>query len=357
MANERIPGTSFTPETNTNLDVNPNGAASSTATEDDFSADVDILSIINEKLDPTPEAEEPEVEGEEPEVEETEEDEDGESHDPEEDEDAESESEEDADENGNQDEKEDKKGNFNDHPRFKELVLEKNQFKQQAEQYERGHKVWETISNVVENTVGPEVFEDILRAVSFSKDDPKKSLEVLTSFVSDLQIRAGTHIPADLADKVRAKEMSLEAAQEMTKLRVQARAQSTASQKAQIERQNALREQNDLALQAKAESMVTKMRTSDPHFAKKEPLILAMAVAMEQTHGQVETEEQLEERLNLAYKEVSKSFAPSPKRSAKPVLPGQGSTKPKPKPKHSYPATADGEVDIMAIINAKRQSG
>jgi hypothetical protein len=120
----------------------------------------------------------------------------------------------------------DEKIRFSSHPRWKELVSEKNEFKQQVEQHrplvEQSNALNQILSQ--HNIPAPE-FQALLQYAILKRQNPQQAFELLRQDYEVLGQLAGQILPPDLQTEVAAATLSPERASEIARARASQRYQ------------------------------------------------------------------------------------------------------------------------------------
>lgn len=232
---------------------------------------------------------------------------------------------------------------FNKHPRFKQLIEQRNEARKGAQQFEQV----QTFLN--EQGINAEEAADALQLRALMKHNPTEAWKKLKPIAQELLVQAGEVLPDDLKQRVQKGELSRDAALEVSRHRAQ-----TGS----MERQRSYEQQ--LAQQREHEGRVAGVRNSvasweqqtrdrDADFDRKvEPLQREIAWIHRQ-EGMPTTPEAAREQLQRAYDAVNKrvSEARPRKPEKRPVTGGRaagGNQAPAPK-------------SILDVVQANREAG
>lgn len=221
---------------------------------------------------------------------------------------------------------------FNKHPRFRQLVQERNSFKENAQRYEN-------IQNFLRETgVQDAEAAGALEIVAIAKVNPTLAWERIKPFVQDLLTRAGEVLPEDLQQRVAQGEMSREAAMELSRARANLDSTRGAQEMQRQRAEEVAREQHAAALRDTAQTWETSRRVSDPDFEKKLPY-LQREIAYRHRRGEVPTtpegvRQQLEDVHRTVSAELRQFVQPARQRPAvRPVMGGQVATDARPAPR------------------------
>lgn len=148
---------------------------------------------------------------------------------------------------------------FHKHPRFQQLVQQRNAYK-------TGHDEYAKLTNFLNDTgLAPKDAAEILEIRALMKGNPAEAWKHLKPMVQQLLADAGELLPADLQQRVKKGEMTREAAMELSRLRAAQTIGQRASEHEQtVSQQRAQRE----AVQARVSAVVAweREQSKDPTF-------------------------------------------------------------------------------------------
>lgn len=234
---------------------------------------------------------------------------------------------------------------FNKHPRFQQLVKERNAFKENAQRYDNLQTF------LKETGVRDEEAADALQIVALSKHNPAKAWEQIKPWVQSLIVAAGEVLPEDLQNRVAQGEMPRDVALEMARLRATQQSTQHAQEWQRQRAEETAREQQVAQLRNTAQSWEASRRASDPDFEKKLPH-LQREIAFRHRQGDVpNTPEGVQQQLEDVHRTISAELrqfvAPSRHRpNVKPVMGGQVATDARPQPR-SMLEVVEGAVSEM----------
>lgn len=162
---------------------------------------------------------------------------------------------------------------FNDHPRWKEVLAQRDTAQVEATKLKQSYEAalplaqrqQEIETYLATNNVPVKDFQDAVQLLALSRSDPAKALELLTPFMQGLEAMAGRGIAPDLMAQVKDGTLQEAHAQEITKLRAQT-AQRNIQQQQAVETQR----QSVVAAQQQAvSSWFTNKKVLDPSFEAK----------------------------------------------------------------------------------------
>lgn len=215
---------------------------------------------------------------------------------------------------------------FHNHPRWKEMLAERDSLRPQAENY---RKITEFME--VTNLTAPEVAEGFEVMAQLKSGDPAELTKARDWFASRLDVlnqRIGATLPADLQAKVDDGLVDAEVAQELARVRANEaylRNRSDEQDRRSDEQRQAdqvatLRTDMVNAVQAWEDTTKAK----DPDYASKAKLIETQSLAIAKRHGDPTSAAEALELVKRAYSEVNamlKDIAPRP-RVVTPAPPG-----------------------------------
>lgn len=161
------------------------------------------------------------------------------------------------------------------HPRFQQLIAERNDLKPRAEQYDLIERFR------ADNGLSVEEVARGFEIMAAMKNDPVRAAQMLGEHMHVLRAFTGEELPRDLAEKVDAGTIAEEDARELASRRAQEvfereRAQRTQAQFAQTQ-QAQQAQAHASTLSAAAIAWENSILTRDPDYLSKQPLILDRA--------------------------------------------------------------------------------
>lgn len=239
-----------------------------------------------------------------------------------------------ADENDSQEEQEEPDDeNFSDapfhnHPRFKKLVAQRNE-------YRAGHEQYQKIQGyLVENGLTGSEAAEGFEVMALLKRDPAAAWAKLKPIVQNLLVATGSVLPDDLKSRVQRGEITRDAAMEMSQLRA---GKQTLTQQQEFERQRQTQmaaHQAQQAVRAEVGNWEMAARSRDPDFDAKYDVIEGQVLRLQRTEGAPRTAAEAKAQLDRAYQAANQVFASSqPRRpEKKPVTGGRVSGTPRAEP-------------------------
>jgi hypothetical protein len=217
---------------------------------------------------------------------------------------------------------------FHNHPRFKKLIAQRNE-------YRAGHEQFRKIQDyLIENGLTGQEAAEGFEVMALLKRDPAAAWAKLKPIVQNLLVVTGSVLPEDLKSRVQRGELSREAAMEMSRLRA---GQQTLTQQQEFERQRQQQlaaHQAQQAVRAEVGSWEMAMRSRDPDFEAKYEVIEGQVLRLQRAEGLPRTPAEAKAQLDRAYQAANQMFAAQqPRRPAvKPVTGGRTAGTPRAEP-------------------------
>jgi hypothetical protein len=166
------------------------------------------------------------------------------------------------------DKPEDEKLPFGKHPRFQELITEKNQARQQVEQLRPAAQANQALTSFMQqNGIQGQELQRALEYLRLRRIDPAAAFRVIKQDYDSLAMFAGERLPEDIQAEVAAGTLSPERAKEIA----QARAQQQHSQFLQGSQQQQQQAQHEELIQGAVNVWAQNRLSLDPDFKPKAP--------------------------------------------------------------------------------------
>ena len=197
---------------------------------------------------------------------------------------------------------------FHKHPRFKELVQQRNEAKESAEKFDIMQ------SYLAENNLSGDEAAAGLEIMAKMKSDPMAALKALQPYVQQLSQAAGIIVPADIQAKVDDGYLDESAARELTRSRADAAWQKQQNAALVQQQQQQAQQEHTNYLASLAMEWEENARANDPDYDLKEDLIDARVQALRRelgSNGQLytaQTPEALRELAETAYNQVNDKY-------------------------------------------------
>jgi hypothetical protein len=235
---------------------------------------------------------------------------------------------------------------FNKHPRFQEILRQRNTYKVDAVRYQNVQNFIDT------NGLAPEEAAELLTIGGLMKVNPVEAWKRIEPAVKRLLIAAGEVIPDDLRGLIQQQKMTPEAALEVSRAR--AATQSVTVQRSFDQQQAERREQmtqSNLRRDA-ATAWERDRRARDPNFDAKLEAIGKEVLWLQRQEGIPAMPQGVQDQLRRAYENVNKGTsrnAPAARRAVSPVNGFQtGSSDARPAPRNT--------MEIIQAELAKRNA-
>lgn len=230
---------------------------------------------------------------------------------------------------------------FHAHPRFKQLVAQRNQYREGAEQYEKVQTF------LAENGVTADEAADFLVVRALMKHNPAEAWKQLKPLVQKLLVDAGEVLPPDLRQRVQQGEMTQAAAIELSRLRAM---QESGNRARSVEAEQAKQRQQAEYVRSVQQSVATweqVTRQRDPDFDAKSEALQKEILWLQKRDGMPKTPDDARKMVEAAYAAVNKTLQRPVKQQVRPVTGGRvASGQPSAAPK-----------SMLDVVRAARSSG
>ena len=205
---------------------------------------------------------------------------------------------------------------FNKHPRFQELVRERNQYREGARQFEQIQSFIRT------NGLTPEEAADALISRAEMKSNPQEAWKKLKPLVQQLLIDAGEVLPPDLNEQVQRGLISRDAAFEVSRLRARVGISEKFSER---QAEQAQQEAEQRRVQSIVDTVAVwerETRAKDVDFAAKADDLQREVAWLQRRDGVPSTPEAAKKQVEDAYAAVNRRVAASRPRPGKAPVTG-----------------------------------
>jgi len=230
---------------------------------------------------------------------------------------------------------------FHAHPRFKQLVAQRNQFREGAQQYEKVQTF------LADNGVTADEAADFLVVRALMKHNPTEAWKQLKPLVQRLLVDAGEVLPPDLKQRVQQGEMTQAAATELSRLRA---AQEAGRRAQNVEAEQSQKRQQAEHVRSIQQSVATweqVTRQRDPDFDAKSEALQKEILWLQKRDGMPKSPEDARKMVETAYGTVNKTLQRPVKQQVRPVTGGRvASGQPTAAPK-----------SILDVVRSARSSG
>lgn len=230
---------------------------------------------------------------------------------------------------------------FNKHPRFRQLLSERNANKGDAEKYRQ------VDTFIRDNGMSAQEAADLLTVGAMAKTNPAKAWELARPWVENLLKACGEVLSPELQQAVQEGRMTQEAAYEVSRSRASVAAMEASRGFEERRRQEQTQTEHARSITTAAEDWETDRRARDPNYDAKLEQI-HREIAWRHHNGDVpKTPAEVKAQLNDAYKAVNAALKPPatppaaapgrqapPRTATKPVTGGSvagGNAKPAPR--------------------------
>jgi hypothetical protein len=230
---------------------------------------------------------------------------------------------------------------FNKHPRFRQLLSERNANKGDAEKYRQ------VDTFIRDNGMSAQEAADLLTVGAMAKTNPAKAWELARPWVENLLKAAGEVLSPELQQAVQEGRMTQEAAYEVSRSRASVASMEASRGFEERRRQEQTQTEHARSITTAAEDWETDRRARDPNYDTKLELI-HREIAWRHHNGDVpKTPAEVKAQLDDAYKAVNAALKPPatppaaapgrqapPRAATKPVTGGSvagGNAKPAPR--------------------------
>ena len=191
---------------------------------------------------------------------------------------------------------------FHKHPRFQEVIQQRNALREDAGRYQN------VVGYLEANNLSSEEAANALHTFARAKVDPAGAFAELKPWLQELLVAAGEVMPADIQARVDSGEIPANVGVELSRERAKAKSHETRQgfEAQRTERQS----QTNLAaeLVSTADGWSKDRRVKDPNFAAKEPLLMREIAFLQQQEGKPKDKAGVLAQLAKAYEAVNKSF-------------------------------------------------
>lgn len=231
---------------------------------------------------------------------------------------------------------------FHNHPRFKQLIAQRDQFKGDAEQYQKVQAFLD------QNSLNPEEAAEGLTLMALMKHSPQEAWKRLKPRIQQLLVEAGEVLPNDLTERVRRGELTREAALEMSRLRATQDSSKRLREHEDTVRQREQQNQAVMGLRTAAADWETRMRGTDADFDAKLEALQKEVIWLQRRDGVPRDPEGVQRQLQAAYQAVNKTLSASQVRKPekRPVTGGRVAGTPRAEPK-----------SMLDLVRATRSAG
>ena len=211
-----------------------------------------------------------------------------------------------------EDDQQDEKVPFHNHPRWKSLLQERDEYRGRAERFDA------ITTYMKENELTSEEVADGFEVMTLMRKDPAEALKRLETYSSNLRQFLGLELPEDLRSKVDDGAVDEDTAKELAKARNErAFAEARLQEREQFERQTYTQQQEAAARQEMAmavDGWINSIKSSDPDYSIKEAFVVDRVKVLRMEYPP-QTKEDAVALVQQAYTDASERLkAMSPRR-------------------------------------------
>jgi hypothetical protein len=199
---------------------------------------------------------------------------------------------------------------FNKHPRFRDLVKEKNSYKAQVAEFEPDAKQYREIQSFMQTNslTAEEVAEGLALMAQIKVGDPLKAYEALSAKAEQLAMASGKKLPPELEERIEQGYIDRDTALELHQSRLTAQRQAVTAQ-TQLEQRAQTEQRTQVVTMANAVATWEQAtKASDPDFDLKADLVKDRVRAFVATNGMPKTAEEALKVSKDAYESVTKTL-------------------------------------------------
>jgi hypothetical protein len=216
---------------------------------------------------------------------------------------------------------------FHKHPRWQEMLRERDTYKAGHEQYQQIQQF------MTANALEADEVATGFQIMALMRQDPGKALEMLQPYMQSLELVTGKRLPEDLAQRVDDGLVDQETARETARLRIEAE-QRRAREAAEAQHRSVEAQQTSVqTIQSAVKAVETEIQAGDPDYSRKQAFVMdrVRALIIEE---RPQTPEQAVAIVRRAHSEISDRLKPMVQRKpVQTVTSGVASTQSRPEPK------------------------
>lgn len=206
---------------------------------------------------------------------------------------------------------------FHQHPRFQQLITERNSFKEDATRFQNVSRYLD------ENNLSSDEAANALATFARAKTDAAGAFAELKPWLQDLLVRAGEVLPDDLRARVEKGELSQETAGELSRERAKVNSHESRQSFEQQRTQRNAETSQAASLVKTADTWEAERLAKDPNFKTKQPALMREVAFLQLQEGKPKNVEGVKDQLKRAYDAINKAFVPptaSPTTTKKPAI-------------------------------------
>ena len=213
---------------------------------------------------------------------------------------------------------------FHKHPRWKEVLADRDSWKTKAREFEEPAKQFQQVQEFMtkSNLTPPEVADGFM-VMSLMRNNPAEALPHLRRYITEIELLTGQRLPDDIQEKVESGMITEDAGKELAKARIDS-ATSKSRLEQMTQQQTAERTATaNRSVQSAVDSWEQQVKATDPDFGRKRAYVMSIIQAtiagkpMPSAADAVLISQRAYEQVNKDLK----SFMPAPNRTATPATP------------------------------------
>ena len=198
---------------------------------------------------------------------------------------------------------------FNKHPRFRQLVAEKNELKNLNSTLQNDSVQYKKITDFMDrNKLTPEEAVNGFRLMAALKNNPEDAYDALSHYMEEVSHQTGRKLPEDLQAKVDDGFIDEEAAKELSQTRASLEREKQLRKQEFTSAQQAQSTQRSQHLENVLKSWGTNIVAKDPDFSLKQEEFNDRVVALVNERGRPQTQEQMINLVDEAYETINERF-------------------------------------------------
>lgn len=215
---------------------------------------------------------------------------------------------------------------FNKHPRFKQLIRERNEAREGSQKFDQ------IMDFMFQHSLTPDELAEGMQIMALMKNDPAKAAEALRPHMENMGRASGEILPEDLQGRLDEGYIDEDAASELARSRMEV--QMARNRESQFHQQSAEIQRQDIL--TAAQTWMDDTASADPDFGLKQPLITDRVARIANERGRPRNADEGIAIVQEAHKQITdelRQMNSTPKQEIKPVGGGKISGTPMPEPK------------------------
>ena len=218
---------------------------------------------------------------------------------------------------------------FHNHPRWKEVLSERDSYKSRADQYGK-------IENYMQSTgLQPQEVAEGFYVMSLIRNNPIEAYKVLHGHLQKLAPKVGAILPKDIEEKVDLGSLDAESAKELAQARARANVLTEQQSRLIAEQQTKQEQERRDSARSAVVAWETSIKQRDPDYSAKQQFIRDR-VRLMLAQGEPSTPQEAVDIVEKAYAEVTEQMLkimPRPQQARQVVSSSSSSVSAQPQPK------------------------